>query len=74
MRRIEFSVTNLSGNTASGYLKLVFKNQSLIAIYENLRPNQTIKTSSFYVNTVIESKEDYTLEKLTEQEIKDLVS
>ena len=72
--RIEYSITNLSSETATGYLKLVFQKQSLVAIYEDLKPNQTIKTSSFYVNAQISHKEDYTLERLTEKEIEDLVS
>ncbi len=67
--RIEYSITNLSGTIASGYLKLVFDKQSLVAIYDNLQPNQTIKTSSFYVGTSIENKTDYKLERLTEKEI-----
>ena len=71
--RVEYNITNKSKKKVSGYLKMVFKEQSLIVAYKDLRPNDTIKSSSQYMGIKIEDTSDYELKKLTEKEIKEII-
>ena len=70
--RIEYTISNHSDKKVSGYFKLVFQNQSLIAVYRDLDVNKSIRTKSQYVDTKISNKDDYVLKKLTKEEISKL--
>lgn len=71
--RVEYTITNTSNKVVSGYLKMVFKDQSLIVIYKNLGPKKTIKSSSQYMGIEIKDKSDYKLVKLNKKEIKKII-
>ena len=71
--RVEYNITNTSKKKKSGYLKMVFDNQSLIVIYKDLKPNETIKSESQYMGIEIRDKNDYKLHELTKEEISKLV-
>ena len=66
--RIDYSIENRSDKTVTGNLKIVFGEQSLVAVYNNLAAHRKINTSSYFVNMVISNKEDYTLEKLSKED------
>ena len=66
--RIDYLIENQSDKTSSGYLKLIFENQSFIISYEKLEPNQKTEGSSYYEKIEIQNREDYVLEKLKEEE------
>ncbi len=71
--RVEYTIENQGTEVASGYLKMIYGNQSLLVAYQNLNPQEKAVTSSFYVGIEIENKDDYLLEKLTEEEINKVV-
>lgn len=71
--RVEYNITNTSKKKASGYLKMVFDNQSLIVIYKDLKPNKTVKSESQYMGIEIRDKNDYKLKELTKEEISKLI-
>lgn len=71
--RVEYSITNNSKKTTSGYMKMVFKEQSLIVVYKDLGPGETIKSESQYMGIKIEDTSDYKLVKLTKKEISKIV-
>ena len=73
MGRVEYTITNNSNEVESGYLKMVFNDQSLLVIYKNLNPNETINSRSQYEGIEIKDKSDYKLEKLTKEEISKIV-
>ncbi len=66
--KISYSIMNQSDKVVSGFVKLVFGEQYLIAPYENLKANQKIQTSSYFEGISISAKENYVLEKLTKAE------
>lgn len=66
--RIEYTIENRTNRIVSGSMKLVFENQSLTAIYNQLAPNSRLRTSSYFSKMQIYNKEDYTLRYLTEEE------
>ena len=67
--RVEYTITNTSNKTKSGYLKMVFKNEFLIIAYKDLVPKRTIKSRTQYTGKEIKDKSDYKLKKLTKEEI-----
>lgn len=67
--RVEYTITNNSKTTKSGYLKMVFKDQELSIIYKDLGPKKTIKSRSQYMGMEIKDKSDYSLRKMTKEEI-----
>lgn len=71
--RVEYKITNTSKKNKSGYLKMIFNNQSLLVVYKDLSPNETIKSESQYMGIEIEDKSDYKLEKLTDEEISKII-
>ena len=71
--RVEYTITNTSKTKKSGYLKMVFKDKSLIVVYKDLEPNKTIKSQSQYQGVEIEDKSNYKLEKLTQEEINKII-
>lgn len=73
MGRVEYIITNTSNKTVSGYLKMVFKNQTLKVVYQDLAPKKTIRSQSQYSGIEIDDKSDYKLEKLTKEEISKIV-
>lgn len=73
MGRVEYTITNTSNKTVSGYLKMIFKNQTLKIVYKDLGPKKTVKSQSQYTGIEIEDKSDYKLEKLTKEEISKIV-
>ena len=73
MGRVEYTITNNSNKTVSGYLKMVFNDQSLIIVYKDLVPKKTINSFSQYTGIEIKDKTDYKLEKLSKEEIKSII-
>lgn len=71
--RVEYEITNNSNKKASGYLKMVFDNQSLIVVYKDIKPKETIKTESQYMGIEIKNKNDYELKELTKEEVNKLI-
>lgn len=71
--RVEYSITNNSKNVASGYLKMVFDEQTLMVVYKNLSPGDTVRSKSQYSGVEIKNKDDYKLKKLTKKEISQIV-
>ena len=71
--KVEYTITNTSKKKKSGYLKMVFGNQTLLVVYKNLKPNWTVKSSSQYVGVEITDKNDYELKELTKEEISQIV-
>ena len=65
--RIDYIVRNKSNKKRRGYLKIVFKDQSLIIIYD-VEAKGIIQTSSRYEGFDIKNKKDYTLKKLSKEE------
>ena len=66
--RVDYSLENHSSEMATGFLKMVFGNQSLIISYQDLAPGNIIQTSSYYRGKKINNMEDYHLEELTDIE------
>lgn len=71
--RVEYTITNTSDKEKSGYLKMVFKEQSLIISYKKLKPKESITSKSQYIGMEISNKEDYKLEKLSDDEISQII-
>ncbi len=71
--RVEYTITNTSKKKKSGYLKMVFNNNSLIVAYNDLESMETIKSESQYMGIEIEDKSDYKLVELTEEEINKII-
>lgn len=71
--RVEYTITNTSNKVKSGYLKMVFNEQSLIVSYKNLKPNESIISKSQYMGMEIKNKDDYKLEKLSDDEISQII-
>lgn len=67
--RVEYTITNNSKTTRSGYLKMVFNDQELSVIYKDLRPKKTINSRSQYMGMEIKDKSNYSLRKMTKEEI-----
>ena len=67
--RVEYTITNNSDEIKSGYLKMIFKDQELIIIYKDLLPKKTVNSRSQYIGMEIKDKSDYTLKKLSKEEI-----
>ena len=67
--RLECTILNQSSKEESGYLKLVFGEDRLTVVYRNLSPGKMVKTISKYHKLTIPDKDDYVLEKLTDEEI-----
>lgn len=71
--RAEYTITNNSSATASGYLKINFgNNKSLIAVYKNLNAGSSVNTVSVYSLKDLSNVSSYTLEQLTQSEINDI--
>ena len=62
--RVEYTITNLSNKTVSGYL---------VITYKDLLPKKSIKSFSQYMGVKIKDKSDYKLEKLSKEEIKKII-
>jgi len=73
MGRVEYTITNTTKKRKSGYLKMIFKDKSLLIVYNDLEPGKTIKSVSQYQGIEIEDKSDYKLEKLTKEEISKII-
>ena len=71
--RVEYTITNLSDKTVSGYLKMVFNDSYLVITYKDLLPKKSIKSFSQYMGVEIKDKSDYKLEKLSKEEIKKII-
>lgn len=71
--RIDYTITNTSKETKSGYLKMVFGDESLIIAYSDLKPNKSVKSSSQYWKVEINDMTDYKLEKLSDKEISQII-
>lgn len=71
--RMECNITNKSNDTKSGYLRLKFNKESLIISYQDLSPDSSSKATAQYTNKKIDNINDYSLEKLTKEEIKTLI-
>jgi uncharacterized protein YxeA len=67
--RVEYKITNTSNKKKSGYLHMVFKDQTLLVRYKDLEPNKTVESKSQYTGIEITDKSDYKLEELTKEEI-----
>ena len=67
--RVEYKITNNSNKKKSGYLRMIFKDQTLLVRYKDLEPNKTVESKSQYVGIEITDKSDYKLEELTKEEI-----
>ena len=71
--RMECNITNKSNDTKSGYLRLKFNKESLIISYQDLLPDSSSKATAQYTNKKINDVDDYSLEKLTNEEQKSLI-
>ena len=71
--RVEYTITNNSDDVVSGYLKMVFENQSLVIAYNSVNPHQTVKTASYYQNVVFDNKSDYVLQPLDKKDLENIV-
>lgn len=71
--RIEYRVTNKSSKTASGYLKIVYDKHEFVVIYKDLKPNDSINSISEFKGIKIGENENYTLKKLSKEEIKKII-
>lgn len=70
--RVEYKITNTSNKEKSGYIKMVFDEESLIVVYKNLLPKSVVDSQSQYMGIEIKNKDDYKLEKLTKEEMRKL--
>jgi hypothetical protein len=70
--RAEYTITNNSSSTASGYLKINFGSESLIAVYKNLNAGSSITTISMYNSKDLSGVTSYTLEQLTETDLESI--
>ena len=52
---------------------MVFNDKSLVVVYKDLVPKQTINSFSQYSGIEITDKSDYKLEKLSKKEIKQII-
>ena len=68
--RVDYTIMNQSSEVASGFLKMVFGGQSLVIAYQNIEPGQRIETSSYYGGGDVSFKEDYSLNVLSDEEIR----
>ena len=71
--RIEYTVVNKTQEVASGFLKLVFGNQSLRIVYQDVPVGGKIKSGTFYSGKKIESMDDYHLEHLSKEDNKKII-
>ena len=71
--RMEYTVINKSDKAASGFLKLVFGNQSLKIVYQDVPAGGKTKSGTFYSQKKIQSMEDYHLEHLSDDEYKKII-
>lgn len=71
--RIEYRVINKSSKKASGYMKIVYSNESFNVIYKDLEPGQYIETRSQFSGITISNQNDYKLEKLSKEEIDKII-
>lgn len=69
--RVDLTVYNKTNKKKSGYLKMVFKEQELVIIYD-VDGGGRIQTSSNYEGFEIKDKENYTLEELSKEEIEEI--
>lgn len=70
--RVDYTVYNKSSKKRKGYLKMVFKEQTLIIAYD-LDGKSKSYTSSHYEGFEIKNKNSYTLKKLSEKEISEII-
>jgi hypothetical protein len=66
--RAEYTITNKSSATVSGYLKINFGSESLIAVYKNLSAGSSITTISMYSSKDLSKVSSYTVEQLTDSD------
>ena len=71
--RIEYKVVNKSSNTVSGYMKIVYSNETFNVIYDDLKPGQSVETRTQFSGVKISDQEDYKLEKLSKEEIDKII-
>ncbi len=71
--RVDYTIENHSNQSATGYLKMNFGDNHLIIAYRSVPANGKVTNTSQYVNVTFSSKEDYSLEALTEEELNRLV-
>ena len=74
MGRVDCTVTNKKLKKVTGYLKLNFGNNSLIIMYKDLEPGKSTKTSAQFFDMDFGKVEDYTLQELTDEDLKNIVS
>lgn len=71
--RVDYTIHNQSSKTASGYLKMNFGSNSLIVAYQDLRGNESIQTTSQFLDMKFSNVTDYILEELSEEEINQII-
>lgn len=72
--RVDYTVWNRGSKKESGYLKLNFGTNTVLVSYQDLKPDQKISSSYQFFTEDFHSVTDYTIEKLTKEEKKAIVS
>jgi hypothetical protein len=71
--RVDFTITNYSKKTVTGYLRLKFGNESLVIPYNKLKSNKSVNSSTMFIAKDLSQAVDYTIEKLTDEEISKII-
>lgn len=61
---VNYNITNVGDSIKSGLLKMNFSGTSLIVVFQDLGPGESVSSSSQYVGMEILNKEDFKLEVL----------
>ncbi len=68
--RVEYVIENVSSEVKSGLYKMVFGGDHLVVSFTNVKPGDSYKTVSQYLGQTISYMDDYSLEYLSEDELK----
>ena len=72
--RIECTITNKTQEKKSGYLKVLFDNQTLIVAYNNLLPEGSTKAVAQFEGYSLKDANNYSLDSLSKEELEKIVS
>ncbi len=71
--RIECTVTNKGEESASGYLRLKFGEKGVVVHYTDISPEDSSKVVAQFKGGSLQDATDYTIEKLSKSERKNIV-
>lgn len=69
--RVEYIIENQSSEVKSGYLKLHFGDKLIFIAYQSLEPNKSKRASTQFTGD-FSTVDDYTLEEMSKDEIKNI--